>query len=199
MQGLIGIYTSAMGSGKSEVAKVLAELGYRNVPFAGPLKQAARALLLAAGYPEKTVEWMLFTPEGKQTPLVDLGGITPRQLMQDLGSWGRRAVPGGLWLPIWKAKVERLLAEGDQVCVDDLRYPDEMEAVYRLGGCTWRVVRPGAEVTRDHESERDWTKDPTPGSLGGDWIIINDGTLEALHAEVLNVARGMESHAPAGG
>lgn len=194
MARLIGVYANAMGSGKSSVAEILHERDYINIPFAAPLKETARALLLQAGYDELEAQRLLYTPEGKQEVLTRLGDITTRKLLQDLGSWGRKVVPGGIWLNLWRERVRGLfqmaaLAGNEHVgiCVDDLRYPDEMRAVYELGGWTLQVIRPGVEITEEHESERDWGLDPTPGSGGKDWKVVNDSSLEELRKRVLAV------------
>jgi len=138
---IIGL-TGLAGSGKSEVAQVLRELGnFRRVPFAGPLKD----MLAAVGFTHAQL-W----GDEKATPIPDLGGVTPRHVMQTLGTeWGRGCVHPDIGITLWRRRAEGF---GGNIVVDDVRFPNEVEAVKALGGVVWRVERPGVEAM-GHESE----------------------------------------------
>lgn len=139
-------FTGLAGSGKSTAAAHLVDAyGYERVRFAGPLK----AMLKALGLSDREVDGDL-----KETPSALLCGKTPRQAMQTLGAeWGRDLIHTNLWISAWRAAVDRL-PEGMPVVVDDLRFPNEAEAVRALGGILVRVFRPGAGTLSAHVSEQ---------------------------------------------
>ena len=141
---IIGL-TGLAGSGKSEVAAALREFGgFKRVPLAGPLK----SMLETVGFTHAQL-W----GDEKATPLADFGGKTPRHIMQTLGTdWGRQMVDQDIWITLWKKSVTVGPHADYNVVVDDVRFPNEVEAVRALGGQVWRVERPGV-ATMGHESE----------------------------------------------
>jgi hypothetical protein len=89
----------------------------------------------------------------KETPADLLCGQTPRWAMQSLGTeWGRNLIGPDLWIRAWQAAVDRVQA-GQPVVADDVRFPNEVEAIRKRGGLVIRVVRPGVGVRVEHESE----------------------------------------------
>lgn len=172
---LIALYSSAAGSGKSEVAKALMADGYLPVKFAGPLKDMARGLLRSMGFGDFTVERMI---EGdlKEMVIPGFATVTPRQIMQTLGTdWGREAIDHDLWTKVAAAKIETLRAQGIDVVVDDLRFPNEYELIKSMGGAAIEVTRPNPtrEAGGAYEGKlKDRTFDAT---------INNSGTLSELH------------------
>lgn len=177
---LIGLYSPAPRSGKTTVANYLNGMGYRCLPFAAPLKEMTRTFLAQLGY--SSVDALSLTDgELKEHRLQELG-VTPRQLMQTLGTeWGRTCVTPQVWLICWRRKAHNNLNRGIDVVVDDIRYANEAELVRQLGGELWRIERPGTERNTDHASE---------GGLDDftfDRRIINDGSLLALHTRVREI------------
>lgn len=164
---LIGIVGIA-GSGKTLVAKHLVERhGYTRMRFADPLKRMLRDGL---GLSDEEVDGDL-----KMTPNPVFSGKTPRYLMQTLGTeWGRKRVSNDIWVNIWKR--DAALA-GPLVVVDDVRFPNEADAIRSLGGVIWRVYRPGL-VTGAHWSER------AQAEITEDTLISNATTITALLASV---------------
>lgn len=155
---LIGLYSPAPQSGKSTVASMLCEHhDYEIVPFAGTLKEMFRVLLMDLGLSERESERALFFE--KEAPLEVLNGKTPRHALQTLGTeWGRQCLDPGIWVRAWEAQVLQFQRQGMPLVVaDDVRFPEEMEAVRRLGGAVVKVVRPGAAeaagVAMAHASE----------------------------------------------
>jgi hypothetical protein len=169
---VIGIYSDAPGSGKSEVARVLCDTkAYRRVPFAAPLKRVVAEFLTTFGYANahEIVE------RHKETPLSALYGVTPRHLMQTLGTeWGRQCVHPQVWVRAWHECVRGLT----HVVVDDVRFPNEVEAVQALGGVLWRVTRPGVAYSGEHASEG------ALSAVSPDVVVENDGDLALLRERV---------------
>jgi hypothetical protein len=130
---LIGI-SGAAGSGKSTAAEHLVEVwGFHRRRFAGPLK----AMMKAFGLTDAQVDG-----DEKAIALDILGGKTPRQAMQTLGTeWGRVLVAPDLWLRAWRAT----LPSGVDVVVDDVRFPNEAEEIEARGGVLVHIARKAVE------------------------------------------------------
>lgn len=140
---LIGLCGPA-GSGKSTAALHLVEHhGFTRVRFAGPLKAMMRAL----GCTEEEVDGAL-----KEAPCALLGGRTPRQAMQWLGTeWGRQMIAPDLWLRAWAAEANRYRL----VVCDDVRFPNEEAAIRSRGGIIVRIECPwAASAGSGHASEQ---------------------------------------------
>jgi hypothetical protein len=176
---IIGL-TGLAGSGKSEVANVLRELGeFRRVAFADPLK----SMLAAVGFTHA----QLYGDE-KATPIPELGGVTPRHAMQQLGTeWGRNLIHPEIWITLWKKQAEGMLERAHHVVADDVRFPNEVAAIKALGGQVWRIVRPGIE-TMGHASETEIA------NLEADCVIHNNANLHQLRMAAIGLM-GMASRA----
>lgn len=157
------------GSGKSTIAKMLIDdLDFHRVKFAGPLKNMLRSL----GLGDMHLEGKL-----KEVPCPLLGGKTPREAMQSLGTeWGRDLIHPDLWTNAWKAKVQDYLDRGFSVVADDCRFPNERKAVQELGGLTIMIERPGTAPVNGHISEQ--------YLMMCDATIVNDGTMEDLNQKL---------------
>ncbi len=180
---LIGLYSAKPRSGKTSVAHSLVlEHGYALRPFAGPLKRMVRQFLREGGLSPSMIDRCL--DEGKEEALPGALAAfgTPRRLMQTLGTeWGRQCVGEDVWLQLWLSG-----ASTDKRCIaDDVRFPNEAQAIRDLGGEVWVVVRDVASTaeTLSHASE---------GALDGfafDKYIFNTGTLAELDAAVAMALR----------
>jgi hypothetical protein len=119
-------------SGKSTLASHLIDNhDYVRVKMADPLKNMVRSLLRDAGIPAGTIEDYI---EGdlKEVPIAELGFTTSRRLMMTLGEEWRNMHGERLWVNIALSKITKLLEEGRNVVVDDIRYVFEMEAFSAL-------------------------------------------------------------------
>jgi dephospho-CoA kinase len=139
--GVVGI----AGSGKTLVSKHLVNKHrFTRLRFAGPLKEMLKAGL---GLTDEHIDGSL-----KQEPLPELGGVTPRHLMQTLGTeWGRRLVHPELWTNRLRSLIEQ--HDDGVFVVDDVRFANEAACIRSVGGSLWRVVRPGLALG-SHISER---------------------------------------------
>lgn len=177
---LIGLYSSTMGSGKTAVSRVLHQRAYSPLSFAAPLKRMTSVFLVEWGVSPEDIPRMLYG-DLKEQEIPGLGR-TPRHLMQTLGTdWGRSLVHSSLWVELLKRQAKSYAQGGYRAVVDDVRFPNEAQAIKDLGGELWRVIRSGAQVTQGHVSEGQldaWTFDR---------VIFNDGTLKALEEQVLGL------------
>lgn len=176
----IGLYSPVPQSGKSTVAEILKNrFGFEQRPFAGPLKRLVVDLLWSAGFdPERIGQLMT---RDKEAPIPELGDKSFRYLMQTIGTdWGRKLIDKDLWVKLILNAPQR----ADLVVIEDVRFPNEYDAVLADGGQMWRIERPGASLPNDHPSE---------GLLEDrefDEVIVNDGSLEALEDKVIAALSG---------
>lgn len=142
---LIGL-TGLAGAGKSTIAQALIdEHNCARVKFATALKD------MLAQLPNITPA-MLECPTCKETPLEQFNGATPRQLMQTLGTdWGR-AIDPDFWVKQTLPLIKQYMSLGISVVVDDVRFENEAQAIYALGGLVISLTRDGVEPT-GHISE----------------------------------------------
>jgi hypothetical protein len=172
---LIGLYSPAPQSGKSTVAEYLCRKhGYQQIAFAGPLKEMTETFLICMGVPPGLSVRMVYG-DLKESPIEEIG-CTPRHLMQTLGTeWGRNCVHTELWV---KVALARAAAAQRPVVIDDMRFPNEMEAVRAAGGVCLQIVRPGVERKTSHPSE---------GQLDNarfDCTLVNSGSEDDLYAAI---------------
>ncbi len=169
-------FTGYAGAGKSTAANILIENGWARGKFAAPLKNMLRSLLRDQGVIPELIEEMI---EGrlKESPSPFLNGRTPRHAMQTLGTeWGRTCIDEDLWVDAAMCSVS-----GPTV-FDDCRFPNEAAAIRAAGGIVVEVRRQSVGPVNGHVSE----VLPEP-----DWIVDNNGDLNALRFSVLNMSMGL--------
>ncbi len=178
--GLAGL----AGSGKDTVADFLVKYHcFEKLAFADPMKAFCK-------------EMFAFTDEqlhGKAKELPDprYNGITPRKVLQTLGTEFGRACYQDLWVDYALRKAgERLrFYRSDGAVISDVRFKNERDAIWKAGGKVWRVVRPGAGLvgaTASHVSENELTDE-----MPYDRVIDNKGgTLEDLQRLVARAISG---------
>jgi hypothetical protein len=160
---IIGFCGSAT-AGKTTAANALVEaLGYHKLSFAAPL----RAMLRALGVTDEQMS------AGKNAPIPWLGGKTPRELMQTIGTeWGRKMVSECIWLDATSRIILGLPSDVPGVVFDDVRFDNEAKMLRDLGGVIIRIERPSITVRMTHESE---------AGISGhllDYVLVNDAQSE---------------------
>lgn len=176
---LIGI-TGKLESGKSTLASMIikkATVECREYAFAHALKNMCIDYF---GF-----EWNdLYTIEGKKK-INPIWGITSREFMQKLGQGLRDGITPDVWVKILETEILSEQEKYGLAIIDDVRMPNEVEMVHRLGGIMVRVTRPDhiSESTgiKNHPSEQDLPDDII------DYDIVNYGTKEDL----FNTAKNM--------
>ena len=103
--------------------------------------------------------------------------------MQTLGTeWGRDCIYPGIWTDLWV----RGLVEFPAIVCDDVRFPNEVEMIRKIGGVIVKIERPGAgtNINVGHPSEALHLIQP-------DACVSNDGTQEELFRNVDFVLDGL--------
>ena len=160
-------------NGKDTVADHLIEnYGYERVSFAAPMKEALYRLnpkITINGVPSLSVKlgvdlygWDDLKAHGPEI----------RELLQRFGTEvGREMFGDDFWV---NAAIDSI-KDGSRVVVSDVRYPNEADAVKKLGGEVWRVVRPGYGAANDHASEH------ALNDYDFDYMIENNSGVETLY------------------
>lgn len=177
---LIGLYSSAPQSGKSTTADILWQShGYEIESFAKPLKGMVEDLLIRCGLDICEIEDIA---ENRKEDTIPFLGKSYREICQTLGTeWGRKLVHPDIWV---NAAFGRRISARVRTVIDDVRFPNEAQAILKRGGQVWKIVRPGAAVVHKHES------DGALDEWGFHRVVVNDGTPEELARKVLEALRG---------
>jgi len=172
---LIGLSGYAQ-SGKDSVAEVLVrDFGFIRIAFADKIKELLYEINPYFGYHLKdAVDMGGGWDKVKQYPEV-------RRLLQTLGVGARTVFGEDFWVKQAMAQMVDPLRY-DYV-ITDVRFPNEMEAIWALNGKIWRVERPGVGPVNDHISEH------ASKEIEEDCYISNSGTLKTLQGTVRNLMR----------
>ena len=162
---IIGL-TGLAFSGKDTVGAILGHHGYERRAFADPLKNIATA-----------IGW-----DGSKTvlPRCELCGMRQgRELLQVLGTEGvRENIRDDAWILAFKDS----LKPDSKYVVTDVRFPNEAQAIHDMGGVIIRIERnQDTGVGTEHPSESN------VDTIDADYVIHNNGTLEALDYVVGNL------------
>jgi hypothetical protein len=166
-------------SGKDSTAELLClNYGYRRVSFAEPMRVAL--MRLNPKLDSITTLQQLVDDYGwdmaKHNPEV-------RRLLQVFGTdVGRSMFGEDFWIKI----ALRDLRQDERVVVSDVRFPNEAEAIKKLGGTMWRINRHNHSPVNSHPSER------SMDNYMFNHVIYNDGTLDDLSDEVFMLAKELD-------
>lgn len=165
---LIGI-TGKAGSGKDSLGAVFRELAdFSTYALASPIKAALAAMLRVpvTKIEDREFKNAVYPPLGK----------TPRQMLQTLGTeWGRQLVCEDIWLNLMRKRWAEVQHEiPPYLCVTDIRFDNEANAIKKEGGTLIRIIR-GDQIEGDsHKSEAGVDLSFV------DWTVYNDGSLSDL-------------------
>lgn len=168
---LLAFYSPCPGCGKTTLANLLEPYEFETYSFADPLREMIAVLLRAIGYDAHKIMRCFFF-DLKEVPIPELGGKTPRYLLQTIGTeWGRELVTPEIWTNIMAT---RLRNRTGPVVIDDLRFPNEYVMLRGHGAILVRIDRPGFERSGDHVS------DGVLNSFRFDFQITNDAAPEDM-------------------
>ena len=169
---LIGI-TGRAGAGKDTICTIAREfllIENKRVEIIGcatPLKRICADVFHTA----LNVPLISFygTQEEKEKEIENIPGWSGRKILQHIGTEGFRAVHSHIWAAYLLGSATSFFKAGvDVVLVNDVRFPEEAEAIQSFGGLVVRVYRNLADsTTPTHVSERDLD------NIKPDYIIDN--------------------------
>lgn len=200
---LIGLGGLA-GSGKDTAAAALVEkCGFVKMAFADPMKRFAMEMWDFS-------EEQLWGPSERRNAVDPRYGISPRHVLQALGTEVGRRIDPNVWVRYGLRSAHRIVTglgtmkyvrtqgivrlRPDQwigvprgVVITDVRFVNEATAIKEVGGLVFMIDRQGAGlegVAAKHASEQGFI------DLCGlaDGVISNDSTIEALHLQVIAAA-----------
>lgn len=178
---LIGIAGWAR-SGKDTIADYLVNNnGYQKFSFSTPMKTAMEKL-------NPTIRILTTNQDLPLKDAVDYFGweelktISPdiRPLLQRFGTEVGREMFGE---DFWVNYALSSIPDGTKAVIADVRFPNEANAIKKLGGKVFKVVRDGVGPANDHASEH------ALDDYKFDGQIENNGTLDSLYyivAEIVN-------------
>ena len=169
--GLTGVKRS--GKDSAAEALVLSNLQFHRFAFADKLR-----LILKDVY--GLTDDQVSGPEDVREAVIPEWGKSGRKMLQLLGTEVGRALHVDTWVRYIRRAIEPHLEAGYNVVLSDVRYPNEAQLVYDLGGQMYRMRRTAAEKGHSdtHTSETSlWDFQAED--------IWNDGTLAELHEQIL--------------
>lgn len=170
---VIALTSPASGCGKTTILKYLSDK-YDAYPthLKTPFTDMLKVLLRSAGMGHDEI-MRSFEGNLRDVKLKTFGYKTPRELQILLGQhWGHGMVSQDIWVDLWKLQ----LHTAPLVVVDDIRQPNEYEAVRGNDGILVRVMR-------DQNNGRQ-AVDGLIDNLQVHHTIYNSGTVEELHAQI---------------
>lgn len=191
-------FTGLAGSGKTTASEALLNeaverrLAAVKLSFAAPLRQ-----ICTIAYPWVPREYFYGNKAQKQTQIPGMPeGITGRRILQLIGTDAFRSIYVETWTRLVEYQIEDARKRGstDLIVIDDLRFPNELEMLKRVGAVTLRCNRTQPEEpplrVEDADGNVTWISQGIHESerhiptLPVDIDIDNNGTFDELSARV---------------
>lgn len=110
-----------------------------------------------------------------------------RRLLQVFGTEvGREVFGETVWVDMLEQRVESILAEGRDIVVTDVRFPNEADMLIDQGAYLVRITRDGLPDIDQHASEQAWR------GIKPDFEYANNGTLAELGAYAAGLVRATD-------
>jgi hypothetical protein len=189
---LIGI-AGKKRSGKDTAAQALeAQLGFRRLSFAGPLKALAGTFLGVDAMVEDFKARTVLASKSGQFVWAAPDYLTGRDVLQRLGQAARVVFGPDFWVRQCMTEVTRLLdaaddagLEGERIVISDVRYLSELRAIKQAGGYIIRLNRADGWDDGDrHSSEAE-----LPDTSNFYDLIVSSPSAEIGAARVVSWAK----------
>lgn len=145
---IIGVSAKKQG-GKSTMVNVLRDLLPNSVVmrFADFLKEIVLTCFVPSKWGWSVEDLDLDDNKNRVTPC----GKTVRQLLQVIGTDWFRHTYQDCWITAFEKKASKVTCS--HILVPDVRFPNELEAIQRMGGVVVRLTRAPFQDEDQHESE----------------------------------------------
>lgn len=179
---LIGLSGRA-GSGKDTTANLIVQefmargKQVKTLSFAGKLKEVVCDVFCIdpVVFDDRTL---------KNAPMLALGGKSPREVAQFLGTEAFRAIRSEVWVDYAMKQAQRYMSQGISVIITDVRFLNEAQAIASYGGYIVCLKRDSVEVY-NHASE---TAIDDIKTRCANWILTNNGPMSELASDVKQLA-----------
>lgn len=183
-------------SGKSTAAEALIRHGYTRLSLADPVKDAAVDMVNAFARGNA-----ISTPNGCgdfDRSDIEADKATFRPLLEWIGSTLGRdyANTPDRWINVFRKRIEGRVGPDrlTPIVCDDVRFPNEAEALREMGFLIVKILRPTAEwyesLIEDGESpDAHMPSELHMSEIQPDYTLHNRGTVDELHRLVLLLAR----------
>lgn len=168
--------------GKDTLAQMIAKYSADTVvaSFAQPLKHVANVLFNWAGVSAGAFYDQNPLMKEEMIPMLNM---TVRDLYLRLGK-DMRAIHPDVYVNALLTAVRGQATHPNMLCViTDVRYPNEVEAIKRMGGQVFKIERPSIEITHDDAD------DALEGFTGWDRVLVNAGSLADFEALALSLVK----------
>lgn len=180
---LIGL-SGAAGSGKDTAANIMvgtfmgAGRNVKTLSFAGKLKEVICSVfgIDSVMFEDRTL---------KNARMLALGGKTPREVAQFVGTECFRSIRSEVWVDCAMRQAQGYLSQGISVIFTDVRFMNEADAITSYGGTIVSLERNAVEVY-NHASERDI---PLIRNKLSNHVISNNGSMDELAVMVVKATR----------
>lgn len=197
---IVGVF-GLIGSGKNTVADfLLSEHNFKQMSWASSLKDAISSIFgwerdLLEGLTNEARIWREQQDVWWSNRLGRF--ISPRVILQE---WGTEVCRNNFHQEIWIASLEnKIRNEKKDIVISDCRFPNEQDAIKRLGGITIRVIRdPEPEWAKLAQYDFKKFKLDYPAihaseysslTLKYDYIISNNSSIEDLKQNTANLVQ----------
>lgn len=161
--------------GKDTVASRLVSMGFRQEAFARRLKQIVHAIdPLLEEDTRLSAALDLFGEDGVKDQYPEY-----RKICQELGVAARRRLGANVWVDA----VMRDIRNNEDVVISDVRFFNELTAIWDVGGEVYRVTRPGVGPANEHISEVGLDTFDLP-------VIANHGRMSDIDDQLEEVLHG---------
>lgn len=169
---IVGLYSNVPQSGKSTVARVFQNAGYKKLSFATPVKQSLKVVLEALG----VVDPDAYLCGKKKDIVIPELGVTNGYFMSSYATtYMRDMIDEDIWLDALK----RYVVPGLNYVIDDLRFYNEYQWLVGTGGVTIKINRTGAiKQGRVASSEGQLSR------VDFDYVLDNNGSMADLVKKV---------------
>lgn len=179
-------------SGKNTISKILSDEMYKKYPdnfsgikyiaFADPIKKIIKTMF------PKLPRKYLYGSSKFRTKIIpgafkDGNPLTVRQLLIDIGSKMGRSYNENIWIDAFDHTFEKACNKNKSVIVTDVRFRNEFDHLKNNSFIQIKLLRDSQLKINDaSETNQDTIKDSE-----FDFIICNNGSLDDLRREVINV------------